>query len=216
MFSKIVLEKSHSYKLIMTKKEIKKNAYNRIIKGNETHQIVYNDLKTTKSNFNIAIANELKKIPSRSIIKKYNPARYLYITLLSLKLTFDLFLFIAGVISGEFFWTTICFIRLIVLILGIYGAANHITTYYLIIVTVTGFGLIFSMGGIIMDPLILILYSVPIGIIITGTILLYKTETKYRKKTSMSNLNGVKQYHIDIKFKDEIFITDIGVLDNEI
>ena len=57
----------------MTKKEVKKEGYKRIIKEGQNHQEVYDEMKTPKPAFNKVIAAELAKIPSKRSIaeKKY-------------------------------------------------------------------------------------------------------------------------------------------------
>jgi len=70
----------------MKKKEIKKIGYKRIIKQNESHQKVYDDLKNPISANNLTNAKELSQILSKTIIEKFNPLRIIYLVLIVLSL----------------------------------------------------------------------------------------------------------------------------------
>ena len=85
----------------MTKRELRKEAHRRIIKNGATHQEAFDELQLDKSLTKEEIAEQLSKIPSKSIIERIKIWKIVYIGLMSLIIVQRIIgIFIMGTVSN--------------------------------------------------------------------------------------------------------------------
>ena len=68
----------------MTKRELRKEAYNRIIKEGNTHQEAFDAMQSDKSFSKEEIAENLSKIPSKAVIERVKIWKIAFITVLAI------------------------------------------------------------------------------------------------------------------------------------
>jgi hypothetical protein len=199
----------------MTLKEIKKVGYKRIIKQGETHQEVYEDLKTNKPTLNIKIADTLKAIPSKSVIEKYKGLRITYIILLLIIILLRILLiygfYISNVKMGILLVATFfgIFLPVVAIYMTIIHKYNELRSFsFLFIVS-----LLRSIGSFESNIETIVVFFIFIAVILIGFLLPKYMQTNY-KKTTIYNKETNKLSDINIQFEDVNFIKNDDILDD--
>lgn len=188
----------------MTKKEIKKEGYKRIVKEGQSHQTVFEDLKTSKPAFNLTIAEELSKIPSKGIIEKYKNLRIVYISLLGLFILLRVvfIVFIMQMLSANPGLMLIALlVGVFVPIMGIFGIMTHRLELLKTVSILLILGIFRSLQHMSFEPEEFI-WLIPVaGIIVLGFVIPAKLKTSFTSKTVHSEINGKKVVDYDIRFE---------------
>jgi len=201
----------------MKKKEIKKIGYKRIIKQNESHQKVYDDLKTPIPANNLTIAKELSQIPSKSIIESFKTLRIVYLVLI----LFFLLLRLIGIYvlsqsynaNNSVLFFGILF-GLLVPGLGIYGILAHKLELCKSVSIILILSLVRVLGKIELTSDTLIGLGLTLALIILGFVLNSKMITPY-KKTVIYKDGDKRNVSFAITFEDGITLPkDDDILDD--
>jgi len=199
----------------MTLRDIKKEGYKRIIKNNEKHQSVYEELKTNKPSFNVKIADSLKTIPSKSVIEKFKALRITYIILLSIIILLRILLVYTLYITHVKTW--------ILVIALLFGILLPFAAIYLTIThkyeSLKGISILFilsvmrSIRKIEVNIETIIVFLIFIAVIIIGFLLSKYMQTNY-KKTTVYNKETNKISDYKIEFESGNSIENDEILDN--
>ncbi|MNJ84058.1 hypothetical protein D3C87_14980 [compost metagenome] len=177
----------------LTKRELRKAAYQMIFKEGKSHQETFDKLRETKSMASDDLAELIAKIPSRQKLKEQNVLNYAFIGLLSAIIILR-GLSLAGLGSTDMGILSIALlIAFIVPGIGIYGALAGKTELY------------FSTGALLLITIIRTItnqnfsndplnYVFTIPIVLASVLAFYlpsKLKTSYRKTIERKEVDGV-------------------------
>ena len=189
----------------MTKREIKKAAYQAIVKENKSHQETFDELRKTSSIELETLADEVAKIPNSSKHNSQQTLRFIFIGALAVVILLRV-LGVISLASMENINPSILLIAmglgLVIPALGIYGALTsrvdlYKTTGILLILNVVRS---FTNGQISAD---LIDYIVLIPYIIAASLAFYvpsRLKTNYSKKVVKQEVNGEMKPSLQFNF----------------
>lgn len=190
----------------MTKKQIKKEAYKKIVKEGLSHQEVYDNLKTSKASFNVMIAAELKKIPSSKVMQEKQILKVIFLIVLGLLLAIGILALYGLLQMGEnparllvstIFWVFAPGFM-------IYGLLSRRMELIRSGAFALTFGLVrnFMNEGIIFDPVVFVFYGIWIASIVMGFGMGNWLKTPYNKKIYHEMIDGKKTTQVAINFDE--------------
>lgn len=194
----------------LTKRELKKAAYQMIFKEGKSHQEAFDNLRKTKSIASDDLAEMIAKIASRQKLKEQYVLNYIFIGLLAVIIILR-GLSIVGLGSTDMGILSIAFlIAFIVPGLGIYGALAGKTEFYFS----TGALLLITMIRTITnqnfsnDPLNFV-FAIPI--VLASVLAFYlpsKLKTPYKKTIEQKEVDGVVKPRAIYQFEENRFFRE--------
>ncbi|MFK7787299.1 MAG: hypothetical protein AB8B56_19405 [Crocinitomicaceae bacterium] len=203
----------------MTASQIRNKGYAAIVKNNQSHQEVFDELTQTKGVDRDLLAEELSKIPSSGKQKSTASLRYIFVTCLAFIALLRLLAIVMVQIEGRvdlLFLVFLSTIIIIVPVLGTYAALFHKNHLY----TGTGLLLIVSLLRTIQHgELPMKLESLIVIIPFATSIFLAfhiqsKLKTAYKKTMTESYTDGKLVKKIDYVFEDTR-VNESNLLDSE-
>lgn len=196
----------------MTKREIKKAAYQAIVKENKTHQEVFDELRTKGSIELDTLAEEIAKIPSPAKHNSQQTLRYIFVGVLSVVIILRILsvISLASMNINPNILILAVVLGLVVPALGIYGALASKVEFY----RTTGILLVLSVfrsftnGQVSADPIDYIVLVPFVAAIALAFYIPTKLKTSYSKKVSKQEVNGKMKPRLD-------FVFDSSTVDNQ-
>lgn len=191
----------------MTKKQVRKEAHRRIVDGTETHQEVFDSLKTGKPGRDQIIVEELVKVPSNITVQNNKvliTATYVVLGLLVLSRVLSLYgMYLIG--AKNITMTIALLIMVLAPGMMVYGIIRRK------IELIRGAAIVLIIGAlrslrieISLDPIVLIFYAPWLGTVILGFVLSSKLKTPVTKKLSrVTNPEGKLVHSVSYQF-DEV------------
>ncbi|MCG8576425.1 MAG: hypothetical protein MI810_16185 [Flavobacteriales bacterium] len=190
----------------MTKKQIKKEAYKKIVKEGLSHQEVYDNLKTSKASFNVMIAAELKKIPSLKVMQEKQNLKIIFLVVVGILLATRILALYGLQQMGLSPAVLLIALALWIVAPGImiYGLLARKTELIRSGALALTFGLLrnFMNEGIVLDPVVLIFYAPWIASIVMGFGMGNWLKTPYNKKIYHEMIDGKKTTQVAISFDE--------------
>ncbi len=190
----------------MTKREIIKTARQKILKGSLSHQEVYSELKTGNPITDKRIAEALKLVPSKRIIKKYQGINIVFIVLMSLNILLGLIGLIAFfmMVSNIPYILPYVFAALMVIglpLFGLIGAIKHIKwMYYVTASILLVYFTILLMDVYFLNGATAVMLILTLAEIIFGFLVPSKLVTPYKKKITDYFEDGQRKAHVSFEF----------------
>lgn len=200
----------------MTRRQLKKAAYEMIVKENHSHQETFDSLCKDAENGPEEFADDISAIPSLEKQKQNQVLIYIYVALLGLIIIFralSLFLLLGFQELNPGFIFLIIALGLIVPGVGIYGALSRRTELY----RTTGILLVisiirsFSKGQIDLDPLTIAFLTPGLATIVLAFYIPTRLKTRFTKKVIQQETDGKTRKTIQITFEnlDKAFAPDV-------
>ena len=117
----------------MTKRQVRKKAYQGIVKGSKTHQMIYDSLKLQKGELTREeLAEEISKIPSRKRINDLKALRYSFLSIMILLGVVRLLALVSLIEDFNQLWILLItvLISIAVPLLGILAVFNNHASFY--------------------------------------------------------------------------------------
>lgn len=193
----------------MTKKQIKKEGYRRIVKCGETHQRVFDSLKAGKTEFDLTLAEELAKIPSDVAYRSKQTFRVVLLSGLGLisilRLLFILTLVQLSNLNPVLIIPLLLF-GLLVPGIAIFALLKRKTDRLRSASILLALGVIRGFRNFdFSDIYALVVTTIIVTVIIMGIILPEILKTPYEKKLSTIMVDGMQKTETDIVFNSGIF-----------
>ncbi|MFM9983650.1 MAG: hypothetical protein ACKVOK_00355 [Flavobacteriales bacterium] len=191
----------------MTKRQIRKEGYQLIVKSGKSHQEAFDTLKDENSSELKGLAEILSSIPSSGKQKEMATLRYVFMGLLFviilLRLASVLPMFIAGTVNTPLI-ITIVVLGMFVPALGIYATLSGKTELYNSVGLLLGLSLIRSLGreALSADVVTVIVIGIIVLTIILAYYIPYKLKTPFTTTFSTENVQGINQYITHYHFED--------------
>ena len=112
----------------MTKRELRKEAYNRIVKEGNTHQEAFDAMQSDKSFSKEEIAENLSKIPSKAVIERVKIWKIVFIAVLAIIILMRILgitLIGSAMAMNPVFLALLVLFGLVVPAMGIFALATH-------------------------------------------------------------------------------------------
>lgn len=204
----------------MTKRQIRKEGYQLIVKSGKSHQETFDTLKDKNYSEQKGLAEILSSIPSSGKQKEMAALRYVFMGLLFvimlLRLVAVLPMFIAGSLNTPLIITIIVF-GMFVPVLGIYASIAAKSELYHSTGLLLGFSLIRSLGreALSADVVTFIVIGIVVLTIVLAYYIPFKLKTPYTTTFSTENIDGTNQnitrYHFEATRAKREDVLDDGV-----
>jgi hypothetical protein len=169
----------------MTKRELRKEAYRRIIKENATHQEVFDELQHDKSFSKEEIAQILSGIPSRAVVERVKVLKIIFIGVLAVIILMRIvgIALVSSVIGvNPVLLALMVLFGLVVPAMGIFGLVTHRYELLKSVSFLFIFSIIRSLRKLDTIDTYTAIEFVPYGLaIILGFWLLYISKTPYKR-----------------------------------
>jgi hypothetical protein len=191
----------------MTKRQIRKEGYQLIVKSGKSHQEAFDTLKDENSSELRGLAEIISSIPSSGKQKEMAALRYVFMGLLFvimlLRLAAVLPMFIAGSLNTPLIITMIVF-GMFVPVLGIYACMAGKSELYHSTGLLLGFSLIRSFGreALSADVVTVIVIGIIVLTIILAYYIPYKLKTPFTTTFSTEIVQGTNQHMTHFHFED--------------
>ncbi|MGV3632606.1 MAG: hypothetical protein ACO1O6_15475 [Bacteroidota bacterium] len=202
----------------MTRRQLKKAAYEMIVKENNSHQETFDSLRKDAENGSEELAGDISSVPSRIRQQQNQVLIYIYVALLGLiiifrSLTLFLLLGFQDLNPGLIF--LIIALGLVVPGIGIYGALTrraeiYRTTGILLLISIIRS---FSNGQIDLDPLTLAFLTPGLATIVLAFYIPTRLKTGFTKKVVQEETDGKIRKRTEITFENSDKILAPDVLD---
>lgn len=201
----------------MTKRQITKEAYRRIVKENESHQTVYDDLKTqTKVGWD-EVAKIVGNTPSQYKREQNKGLVYTYVALMGVIIILrSLGIFVLVGNGNAPMLLLFVALGLVVPAIGIYGAMTYRIPIYYSTAGLLAIGLFRSISkesGFMDNPINLIVLIPFVAVIVLSLVLPYRLKTDHKMKVVEVDVDGVKKKTQKVVFETEDTFSTSDVLD---
>jgi len=203
----------------MTKRQITKEAYRRIVKENEPHQKVYDDLKSQTDVDWENVAKIVSNMPSLSKREQNKGLIYTYIALLGVVIILRSLGIIALLGLSNFNGPMLLILLALGLVVpgvAIYGAlVNKVPVYYST-AGLLAFGMFRSFtkeSGFLDNPINMVVLIPFVVVIVLAIVIPYRLKAKHELKVVEIEVDGVKKKRRKVIFETEDDFSTSEILD---